>query len=70
MAIRERKSNVDGAARENGRPTVRLKPASYQPSNAELDEPIILQNPDGSPPTPEDVARAIVRPVRVVRASE
>ena len=47
--------------------TVRLKPASYKPSKAEMDELIILRSPDGSRQTPEDVARAIVRPVRIIR---
>ena len=44
------------------RPTVRLKPPSYQPSKAELDAPISV--PPGT--TPEDVVRAVCRPVTVV----
>jgi len=44
------------------RPTVRVKHHSYQPSKAELEEPIIL--PPGT--TPEDLARAAVTPVNVV----
>lgn len=44
------------------RPTVRLKPPSYQPSRAELDEPITL--PPGT--TPADLARAVTRPANVV----
>lgn len=42
--------------------TVRLKRSTYQPSKAELEEPITV--PPGT--TPEDLARAIVRPVRIV----
>lgn len=47
-------------------PVVRLKRTSYTPTKAELDEPIILRNADGSRATPEDAARAILRDVRVV----
>ena len=43
-------------------PTVRVMRHSYQPSRAELREPIVL--PPGT--TPEDLARAAVRVVRVV----
>ena len=42
--------------------TVRVKRHSYQPSRAELREPVVL--PPGT--TPEDLARAAVRVVRVV----
>ena len=44
-------------------PVVRLKPHTYQPSKAELEEPIILPGD----PTPEDLARALLTPVRVIR---
>ena len=44
------------------RPIVRLKPNTYQPTAAELKEPITL--PPGT--TPEDLARALVTPVRIV----
>ena len=44
------------------RPVVRLKPNAYQPTAAELNEPIVL--PPGT--TPEDLARALVTPVTVV----
>lgn len=44
------------------RPIVRLKPSSYQPSKAELEAPITL--PAGT--TPEELAKAIVRPVNIV----
>lgn len=41
-------------------PTVTLKRSTYQPSKAELEEPIQIDA------TPEDLARAVVRPVNVV----
>ena len=44
--------------------TVRLKPASYQPSKAELDEPVKIDA------TPEQLARAVLRPVKIVRDSD
>ncbi len=45
---------------------VRVKPHSYQPSKAELEEPIIPRKPDGSRPTVDEVVDAVLRPVRVV----
>ncbi len=47
-------------------PTVRVKPHSYQPSKAELEEPIILHKPDGSAPTVDEVVSAVLRSVKVV----
>ena len=47
---------------ESDRPVVRVKPHSYQPSKAELEEEIDL--PPGT--TPEDLARAAVTPVTVI----
>lgn len=44
--------------------TVRVKPSSYQPSKAELEEPVKIDA------TPEQLARAILRPVRLVKDSE
>jgi hypothetical protein len=44
------------------RPVVRVKPHTYQPSAAELNEPIAF--PAGT--TPEDLARALVTPVTIV----
>lgn len=46
----------------NDRPTIRLKPPGYQPSKAELEEPITV--PPGT--TPEDLLRAVCRTVKVV----
>ena len=42
-------------------PVVRIKPSSYQPSKAELEEDVRV---DASP---EELARAVLRQVRVVR---
>ena len=42
-------------------PIVRIKPSSYQPSKAELEEDVRV---DASP---EELARAVLRQVRVVR---
>ena len=47
---------------EPPRPTVRVKSHVYQPSKAELDEPVSL--PPGT--TLRDLARAAVTPVTVV----
>ncbi len=48
------------------RPTVRVKPHSYQPSKAELEEPFVIRKPDGAMPTPEELARVALRPAKVV----
>ena len=46
--------------KHNGsKPTVRLKPSSYQPSKAELEEDVSIDA------TPEDLRRAVMRPVQV-----
>ena len=42
-----------------GKPAVRLKPSSYQPSKAEMEEDI------GIDTTPENLLRAVVRHVRI-----
>lgn len=42
------------------RPEVRLKPSSYQPSKAEIEETVQFDT------SPEDLIRAAFRPVRVV----
>lgn len=47
-------------------PTIRAKPYDYQPSKAELEEPIILRKPDGSRPTLEEVMQSVVRPVHII----
>ena len=57
---------ADAKSRGNPLHEVRVKPHSYQPSKAELEEPIILRKPDGSAPTVDEVVSAVVRPVKVV----
>ncbi len=41
--------------------TVRLKPNSYQPRKAEMEEPVKIDA------TPEQVARAVLRPVKIIK---
>ena len=43
------------------RPAVRLRPSSYQPTRAELEEPVKIDV------TPGQLALAVLRPVQVVR---
>ena len=52
------------------RPTVRVKPHSYQPSKAELEEVVVLRKPDGSVPTPRELVRAALQPVNVIEDPE
>ena len=40
--------------------TVRLKPNTYQPRKAELEEPVKIEA------TPEQLARAVLRPVKII----
>ena len=37
----------------------------YQPTKTEAEELIVLRNEDGSAPTAQDLARAVVQPVEV-----
>ncbi len=50
----------------NERRTVRVKPHSYQPKKAEMEETIEQHKPDDSRWTPEEAARALLRPVNVI----
>ena len=50
--------------------TVRVKPHSFQPRKAELEAPIDIRKPDGTAPTPDELAEAVLRPVRIVEDSE
>lgn len=50
------------ATRPDNRPVVRVKTRTYQPSKAEMEQPVTL--PPGT--TPEDLMRAAVTPVRIV----
>ena len=52
------------------RPTVHIKPHSYQPSKAELEEPFVIRKPDGSMPTPEELVRAALRPMNIIEDSD
>ena len=49
------------AAKPDPRREVDLVRSSYQPSKAELEEPI--EFPEGT--TPEDLARAVMEPVKI-----
>ena len=42
------------------KPVVRVRPHTYQPSKAELDEEVRLDA------TPEELARAVLQPVQIV----
>ena len=42
------------------RPEVRVKPHVYQPRKAELEEPVKIDA------TPDDLARAVLQPVKIV----
>ena len=50
--------------------SVRVRPHSYQPGKAELDAPINIRKPDGSAPTPDKLAEAVLRPIRIVEDSD
>ena len=52
--------------REIERSAVRVKPHSYQPSKAEMEEKIVIRKPDGSAPSPEELARVALRPMSIV----
>ena len=62
----------DTDAKPRGHPprTVRVKPHAYQPSKAELEEPVVIRKPDGSVPTPEEIARVALRPMNIVEDPE
>ena len=44
---------------DSERPEVLIKPHTYQPSKAELDEPVKIDA------APEELARAVLRPVKI-----
>lgn len=44
---------------------VEIVKQSYQPTKAEVEEMIVLRNPDGSVPEPIDLARALTEPVEI-----
>lgn len=45
---------------------MRVKPQNQQPTKAEMEETVGQRKPDGSRRTPEEAARALLRPVNVV----
>ena len=45
---------------------VRVKPHTYQPRKAELEEPFEIRKADGTMPTPEEFARIALAPARIV----
>ena len=45
---------------------IKVKPHSYQPSKAELEETIDLANPDGSIPSPDELATRLLQAVKIV----
>ena len=45
------------------KPTVRVRPATYQPSKAELEEDMTVDT------TPEELARVALQPIKVVGES-
>ena len=49
---------------------VRVKPHSYQPSKAELEEEIVIRKPDGLVPTPEELVRVALRPMKAIEDPE
>ncbi len=44
---------------------VRVKPMSYRPIKAEMEEPVVIRKADGSPVSPEELARSL-GPVKLV----
>lgn len=44
---------------------ITLVRSAYQPSKAEMEKPIEVRKPDGSAPTPEDLAQAVLQPVSI-----
>ena len=49
---------------EDAKLEVQVKPRSYQPSKAELQEPVKIDA------TPDELAASVLRPVRIVEDSE
>ena len=61
---RKQKPKVRPPAKLPAPVTVRLKPNSYQPRKAEMDELVKIDA------TPEQLARAVLRPVKIVEDSD
>ena len=47
------------------RKPIKLTHQTYQPTKAETEEVIVLRKKNGSAPTAQDLARAVVQPVKV-----
>ncbi len=48
------------------KPEVRVKSTRYQPSKAEIEDEVTIRRADGTVPTPEELARIALQPMRVV----
>ena len=44
--------------------TVELVKSTYQPTKSEMEEEFTLRKPDGSGPSVEDIAQAVLQPVK------
>lgn len=49
---------------------MRAKPYSYQPTKADQEAPIDIRRSDGSRPTAEELADAVLCPVKIVEDSK
>lgn len=56
--------------RQIDRREVRVRPHSYQPKKAELEEPVAIRKKDGTMPTPEELAKGALGQVKIVEDSE
>lgn len=56
----------ESKARGVPRREVRVRPHRYQPTKAEMEEPIDLRKPDGTRPTVDEVVAAAFGPVKIV----
>ena len=45
-------------------PTIEVVKAGYQPTKAEMEEVFTLRRDDGSVPTMEEIAQAVLQPVK------
>ena len=52
-------------ADQNEKCRVKLVRSTYQPKKAEVEEEIEIRNPDGTVPTAEEIAAAVIQPVEV-----
>ena len=56
--------NKKAMSQQSGHPEVRVKSHRYQPKKAELEDPVKIDA------TPEELARAVLQPVRIVEEPE